>query len=789
MWSIKSIIRSILKDKKYVLLNILGLGLGLAAFFFIFLWIHHQLSFDAFHKNYSNIYQINYQSTKDGGRWAGSPAPLAPAIRESVSGIEAAARIRPCPDFAFQYGDIMLYEENGMITDPAFFDIFSFEAIQGDPQKALENLNYIVITESFAKRYFGDNDPIDKKLMLEAEGLVTVKAVIKDIPSNSHIQFDYLLSFKFAEHYRLCGMYWGDPNFRTFILTTSGVAIKDVTASIEQIARDNNNPHIISGDNVYNLRSLKDIYLDYEISNRLGESGDVRALYVFGSIGILVLLLACVNYMNLSLSLFNKKSTSASIKKLIGAERSTIFNAYIVETSLIILFSFLLAFMLISSLRPLFINLIDQNIPFALQSKHIVFIGAVFLVTTIFCGIYPALQLSSVRATHLWSSKKRKNKMMRVLLVLQNSISISLIICTLLIARQLNYMQHKDLGFSKNQTAYIFLRGKINQTIDILKEQMLQYPDVQKIAFKDCLPHGIRNGTVGIQWKIDGQVFAGDKERIGMETTRIDYSYFDLVDVKFANGRNFDPNLTTDVQHYILNEEAVRQIGMTNPIGSEFARYGEWGKIIGVIKDTHFKSLHEKINPQVYHLFKDLKTESYFSVMFFKLSGNNTPDFIDKLGSAWAELNPGIPFEYHFLDEDYESIYKKDRRTAQMLSVFTVLAIFIACLGLIGQSQIAADTRTKEIGIRKVNGASSRSILYLLNRDFLAWIIVAFVIACPAAYFGMQMWLRNFAYHTEMRVGLFLASGFIAIIISLGTISLQVFKAARTNPVEALRYE
>ena len=295
MRHLKSILRSIIKDKKYVTLNILGLGLGLAAFFFIFLWIQNQLSFDTFNKHYSHIYQINYQSTKDGERWAGSPAPLAPAIRSAVSGIDAVARIRPCPGFAFQYGDVMFYEENGMTTGPALFDIFTFGVIQGDPKEALEHVQNIVITQSFAQRYFGEDDPIDKELLLEAQGLLTVKAVIEDVPANSHIQFDYLLSHKFAEEYRLCGMDWGDPNFRTFILTTPGADISDVTESVTQVARANNNPHILSGDNVYHLRPLKNIYLDYEISNRLGESGDYRALFIFGSIYICISKNGCSN--------------------------------------------------------------------------------------------------------------------------------------------------------------------------------------------------------------------------------------------------------------------------------------------------------------------------------------------------------------------------------------------------------------------------------------------------------------------------------------------------------------
>ena len=789
MSSIKILFRSMLKNKQYVILNVLGLSLGLAAFFYIFMWIDFESGYDRFHENIDRIYQVNFQTTDDGDRWAGSPSPLAPVLETEVRGVEAAARLRWCPDFAFQYGDKMFYEENGMTADPQLFDIFSFDVLQGDPKEALAHPHNLIVTPSFAARYFGDEDPMDKQLLVEGEGLLTVKAVIAEVPAQSHIQFDYLLSHKFAETYRICGLEWGDPNFRTYVLANPHAPIPQMEEDMTRIGSEHGCPHVKYGSNVFILRPLQNIYLDGEIRNWLGESGDSRALFLAGTIGLFILLLACINYINLSISMLAQRIKTASVKRLLGAKRGHIFRHYLLETMLVILAAFLGAYLLVELAMPLFHSLTAKSITPSWTATHLLFIGGVFLLATLCCGIYPSLLLSNAKVLRLFSNQSGTKKPLRLLVIFQNIIAITLVIGTLVIAKQMHYIQHKDLGFSTDQTAYVFLRGSINQHIDAVKTRLQAHPQVRTVAIKDCPPYSINNNTTGVMWKKDGEIQNTNKQPIGMETTRIDYQYFELMDVPFVAGRNFSREFGTDTENYIINERAAQLMGLANPVGAEFALYGRWGRIVGVIRDTYFKSLHQSVNPQVFHLYTDLQEQSYFSTLFIKLRGDDVNGFLADFREIWQAFNPGIPFEYHFLDQDYQTLYEKDRRTAQLISTFTILAIVIAGLGLFGQSRIMAQARTKEIGIRKVNGADSLQILALLNTEFLKWITIAFVLACPLAWYAMTHWLRNFAYQTELSWWLFATGGLLALTIALLTVSFQAVKAAVANPVEALRYE
>ena len=323
----------------------------------------------------------------------------------------------------------------------------------------------------------------------------------------------------------------------------------------------------------------------------------------------------------------------------------------------------------------------------------------------------------------------------------------------------------------------------------MVRHLLAEDPDINGICLKDCLPYNQVNGTVGISWKLNGEWKNQDVAHpLGMETTRIDDNYFDLMSVKFIAGRNFSDKISSDKQNYIVNETAVRLMELNNPVGTEFSLYGNKGIIIGVIKDTYFKSLHEQINPQVFHLYNDESTQSYFSALFFKITGN-IPKTLAYVKNIWTDYNPGIPFEYHFLDQDYEKLYNTDSRIAGMLNLFTLLAVFIACLGLFGQVVIACENKIKEIGIRKVNGARITEVMAMLNKDFIQWIFIAFLLACPVAWYAMNKWLENFAYKTELSWWVFALAGWLALGIALLTVSFQSWRAATRNPVEALRYE
>ncbi len=791
MKNLTIIIRSLLRHKLFTVLNLLGLTIGLTCVFIILSWVYNETDYDKFNSNYNNIYQINFKNQNGEMAMAGTPNPLAPILENEVASVEATARLRNAPEFAFKYNDNMFFEGKGITADPQIFSIFSFETLSGDPVKALEQLNSFVITESFAKRYFGNEDPINKEIQVEGQYFLTVKAVLKDVPTQSHIQFDYILPQKLLEEYHFCGIEWGDPNFRTYVLLTKGSNSVNAAQEITRVAKINGMPHLQSNQIVAFLRPLKSIYLDYSVNNRLGETGDYRYLYIFSTVALLILLLACINFVNLTVSLFAKKQKSTSIKKVCGASRKSVFFNSVAENGSLIFLAFIFSLFLFWFLRNSFQNLLDKQ--FGEQLINYGFagiIGIIFIVTLLICTVYPAAIFSGAKAIELMNRyNKRKSGILKTMVVFQNIIAVLLIIAAIGVNKQMQFINHKKLGFNSDQVAFTYLRGTINQKIAVVKNLLNENPNISEISLKDCPPFQQVNGTVGIAWKQNGEwQNQNTPNPVGMETTRIDDHYLKMMNVEFVTGRNFSNKISSDKQNYIVNEEAVRLMGLENPVGNEFSLYGKNGIIVGVIKDTYFKSLHEKINPQVFHLYNDEISESYFSTLFFKINGN-VPQTLNFIKNIWAENNPGVPFEYHFLDQDYENLYKKDMQIAGVLNWFTILAVFIACLGLFGQAVIASENKIKEIGIRKVNGAKVSEILAMLNKDFVKWVIVAFVLATPAAYFAMNKWLENFAYKITLSWWIFALAGLLALGIALLTVSWQSWRAATRNPVEALRYE
>ncbi|MCY1719258.1 ABC transporter permease [Prolixibacteraceae bacterium Z1-6] len=791
MKNLKIIIRSLLRQRLFTVLNFLGLSIGLICVFILLAWIYNETGYDKFNDNYADIYQINFKNQKGEMSMAGTPNPLAPIIENDIANVKLAVRLRNAPEFAFKYKENMYFEENGLTADPQLFQMFSFRTLYGNPVKALEQINGIVITESFAKRYFGNEDPLDKEIQIEGRDFVAVKAVIRDLPAQSHIQFDYVLPQKLLEQYRFCGLDWGDPNFRTYVLLTPGSNAANAEEEITSVAKSSGMPHLQSGEIFASLRPLGSIYLDYTVNNRLGETGDFRYLYIFGSVALLILMLACINFVNLTVSMFAKRQKSTSVAKVCGASRKTVFLNHVSENAVLVIFSFIFALAVFRFIRQPFQTMVGKTFEVNFLSTDFTSILMIILLfTLLLCTVYPALLFSGAKAIDLMNRySKRKSGVLKSMVVFQNVIAVLLIIAAVGVNKQMQYINHKKLGFETDQVVYTHLRGNINQKISVVRHLLNENPNITDISLKDCPPFKQVNGTVGISWKQNGE-WQNQKTShpVGMETTRIDDHYLAMMNVEFSDGRNFSKEISTDKQNYIVNEEAARLMGLENPVGTEFSLYGNKGVIVGVIKDTYFKSLHQKVNPQVFHLYNNEASESYFSALFFKIK-KDIPATIKYIENIWRENNPGIPFEFHFLNQDYEELYKKDNQIAGILNLFTMLAVFIACLGLFGQAAISSENKIKEIGIRKVNGANITEILTMLNRDFVKWVGIAFVIATPVAYYVMNKWLENFAYKTTLSWWIFASAGALALGMALLTVSFQSWKAATRNPVESLRYE
>jgi putative ABC transport system permease protein len=557
---------------------------------------------------------------------------------------------------------------------------------------------------------------------------------------------------------------------------------------------DNQMPNIYSGRNDLILRPLKEIYLDNGIINRVGDTGDKRNVYILGSVGLLILFMACFNYVNMSVSLMSRRLKNSSIQKIHGASRKSIFIQSLYMSILVIAVSFIISLLLMGYLLPWFESFTGRQMGQLFYFPGFIILMAMILfVTVMLSGIYPAVLLSRPGVLSLFHVSRAsiiKNRKLQFMTGLQCAISFTLIICTIGIYKQISYMRQTDLGFKTEHVIYFQLRGAISFQIEAVKEELAAIPGIYQIAMKDCVPFGIRNNTRAIMWRENGEVKnTGDDNYFVSETTRIDPEYLRMMEVVFIEGRNFDDSPGTDLKNYIVNEEAARQMRLDDPVGKEIALYGEWGNIVGVIKDTHFKSLHEKIQPQIFHPYSNLERETHYSILFLKIAGTDIPGIVSKIEEIHRLHNPGIPFDYHFLDQQYEILYKSDRQLARLINLFSILAVFVAALGLFGQSAFAAENRTKEIGIRKVNGAKVWEVMTLLEIDFIKWVSVAFVIAVPVAWYAMNRWLQNFAYRTELDWWIFALAGLLAMGISMLTVSWQIWRAARRNPVEALRYE
>ena len=511
------LIRNILRNRLYSFLNILGLSVAMVAVIFIFLWVFYESGYDKFNANYDRIYQINNLSKSDGSRWDGTPSPFAQLIAENSPVIESITRIKRFGGFALSYGDKKFIESNGITSDPGIFEIFSFNTVIGNAKEALNTENSIVITESFAKRYFGYEDPMGKQLLLEGEIPLTIQAVIKDVPSQSHLQFDIILSHRFAIKYKICGLELGDPNFLTYILLQKGASTEDAINSMTSIAMNNKMPQIFYGENTLILRPLKSIYLDSAIINRVGDTGDKRNIIIFGSVGLLILLLACINYINISVSLITKRIKAASIHIVCGASRRNVFNQFMSESTLLIIFSFFVSILLIFFLYPYFTHFAGKEVGGILfEPLFIVFIIIILICIILLSVIYPALIISNSDTLCLVKDNPlpARNSGLQLMTILQNVISITLIICTIGIYKQMNYMSHKDLGFSTDQIVYIQLRGSISTKIGAFKNELSGNKNILQIAFKDCTPFGIRNNTRGILWKENGELKNSGQDKL-----------------------------------------------------------------------------------------------------------------------------------------------------------------------------------------------------------------------------------------------------------------------------------
>jgi len=784
---LKITLRNIKRHKAFSFINITGLGIGLAISLFIVLWVQDELSHDRFHKNYENIYRIVEQCVISDGSvnpGATTPYPLGPALRDNYPEVEGSLHFLIEDETLVGYKDKRFYEKKFAFADANFFSLFSFPILKGNPETAIKDLNGLVISQSMAKKYFKNEDPLGKTVTINTRHDFIISGIMLDMPRNSHIQADFICNFEFLIANQWSKR-WIDHQYYTYLQLKPNTDVEALGAKIKTFINDNQRDpttiHIA-------LQPLKDIHLRSNFNYDIGGTSQGKALYVyiFSIVAILVLLIACINFMNLATAKSTNRAKEIGVRKVSGASKNNLINQFMGESFFMSLLAMLFALICVAVLLPEFNSLTGKNFnSIAIINGSLFFYSlALAVITGLMAGIYPALYLSSFSPSYVLKGKLlsgAKSRYFRgALVVLQFSLSIILLIGTFVVRDQLKYMQDKNLGINRDNIIYMEMRGKLKNNQDAFKTELVQNPEIKSVTTSSELPTNIRWATTGVDWEGKTPGY-----RILWSVISVDFDYIDTFGLEILEGRNFSKEMSRDINTaYIINETGATVLGYERAIGKNFSLWDTKGTIIGVVRDFHFNSLHEQIEPLIIKV-----NPRWNSLVFAKISSNNIRSVIAKIEETHQRMNPDYPFQFHFLDAEYEDIYLSEERTGRLFQYFSFMAIFISCLGLFGLSSFIVEQRTKEIGIRKVLGAKVSVILLQLLRDFTIWVLIANAIAWPIGYYAMKQWLKNFAYQTDFDWSIFLISGVITLLIAVTTVSFKSLRAATANPIDSLRYE
>ncbi|QMU31207.1 ABC transporter permease [Adhaeribacter radiodurans] len=798
---LKLAFRNLFRHKFYSFLNIAGLAIGMACCLLIFLYVRTSLGYDTHHQHANDIYRIvaedkNVEREK---LLAFTTPMLAPTLLKNLPEVEQAARLIIMPGSLVEYEQNRFYEDNFYLADSSILQILNLRLRYGDARTALHTPNSVLLSEATAQKYFGSENPVGKTISLDKEAKLTVTGVLAKPTTPTHLKADFIASFSLARSLfqeRLQDWTW--QQFYTYIRLKNNTSRQEFEAKLADFTQKVVDPLTRSENTqyVFHLQPVKHIYLrsahlEYDQPNR----GNINYVYAFAIIAVFILVIACFNFMNLSTARSLKRAKEVGVRKVIGAQKSQLIGQYLGESILMTLLAFVLAIPLVKLVLPFFNALSGEFLHLHFSKDLPVIVGLLVLSIPVgvLAGLYPAFFLSSFRPITVLKSNTTANgyrlsSLRQGLVVIQFVISVVLIAATAIVYRQLNYLQNKDLGFNKEQTLVFRMEGtRMQQAYEQFKTELLRNPNVLAATASYGEPGGVAAGeTIRLR---------GDKNDRYINMFAVDYDYLPVLNMQMVAGRPFSRKFKTDEkQGFILNETAVKEFNLGTPeqvIGKEIF-WDEWeapnqvknGKVVGVVKDFHFKTIQQKIEPLVMHVYP-----AAFTWMTVRIRPTNISATLADLEKTWRTMAPEYPFTYHFLDESFGKMIAKEHKMSQVFTIFSGLAIFIACLGLLGLVAFAAQQRTKEIGIRKVLGASVPQIMLLLSRDFTKLILIAIVIACPIAWYGMNKWLQNFAYRIDINWWVFGLAGMGALLIALLTVSFQAIKAAVANPVNALRSE
>jgi putative ABC transport system permease protein len=795
--------RNLIRNKVFSIINISGLAFGMAACILISLYILDELSYDRYHEHADRIYRVSREFLNDDGvtnLHLGQVAPpFGPLLDGDFEGIiEYTVRMLPSGGSLISYEDIHLEQEGVFFAEPALFDIFSFEVLKGDKNTMLTEPNSVVISESFAEIYFKGTDPVGKTMRYDDMLDVKVTGVTKDVPRNSHFHFDCLISFVTVENFfgreNMMGN-WGSNNYATYILLKEGYDPKELEGEFPEFL----NRHIQSDDSDLkasdwtrlNLWPLESIHLHSHLDTELETNGNITFVIIYGAIALFILLIACINFMNLSTARSLKRSKEVGLRKVVGAHRFNIFNQFIAESVTYSLLAVIVALIIAALVLPYFNNFIEKDLALALlvQPKQLIVFILIVLLSGLIAGSYPAVYLSSFHPVKVikgsLTDKKSALSFRHLLVVFQFLISIILIIGVGVINDQIEYVKSKELGFERENILVLPTSDEIYDKYELVKSRLLDHPGITKVAMSSRVPSGRLLDSNSTEAEVNGEL---KSIPFRVADIHVDHDFLNVLGANILAGRDFDDQLASDsVGAYILNATAVREIGWSNAedaIDREFHYGNTSGRVIGVVQDFHFESLHQEIAPMIFLITSGRRRS--VMVKFLDTEKNEVFEFLKE---QWATLRPNYPFTYYYVSENFDEQYNSEDRLGKLIQYFSGLAILIAVLGLFGLVSYSTEQRTKEIGIRKVMGASVTDILLLLNTSYLRLVVIAIVISIPVAWWGMTKWLSTFAYHTNVQMVTILVSGIVAFLIATVTVSYRTWRSANTNPAVTLKYE
>ena len=789
---IKIAFRNLWRHKSFSLINIIGLAVGMAACFLIFMYVRFELSYDKFNQNFGQVYRLNtdIKSPNEVLHWSSASPPMGPAIQADYPEVKANARVFGA-SFLVTNKNEKFQENNISFTDPAIFKIFTFPFIHGNAETALKDPFSMVLTETSAKKYFGGTDVVGKTLRLNDKQPVTITGVIKDVPLNSHFSFDMLISASTMEKMKLIDMKeWGNFSNSTYLLIPDANSAAKLQAKlpdflIKHISEDKRR----KGYNyVLFVEPLKEVYMDTFRGAQV--NGNLSNVYIFSIVAIFILLIACINFINLTTARATERAKEVGIRKVVGAERRQLTAQFLGESVIICLISFVIAAALSQLLLPMFNQLagkiISHNI---IEHGYIFILFIIALAIGFIAGIYPALILTNFDITTVlkgrFTSSVKGIFLRKGLVVVQFTISIVLIVGTIIVYNQLNYMRNQSLGFQKDQMLILDFSGdSLAQSMsETIKHELKQINGVMSASGSGTTPGNGNNVAY-----TEAESRSGALLPMNMNLYDVDFDFIPQYGMKMVAGRAFSNEFATDsTKAFVINETTVKNLGYASAkdaVGKKFNQWGRTGTIIGVVQDFHFESLQQNVKPLNLRI-----NPRNINVFTLKIKGGDIPNTIAAVQNKWKTLVPQRPLTYYFLDQNFNKQYATEDRFGKLFMYFAVLAIMISCLGLLGLASYSTLQRTREIGIRKVLGASVPGIVNMLSKEFLLLVGIAAIIAFPLAWLGMHSWLKDFAYKIDIGWWVFAVAGILAMMIALTTVSFQAIRAALANPVKSLRSE